>query len=354
LSNDVLTAVSGGLDSTYALLKLREDGYNVHAVHFILNPYQKHDSATRRSLQIFCDKNFINLIVQDHRVQFQQTVIDAFVQNYSLGLTPNPCVECNRFIKWDLLHKEADQRGIEKIATGHYAKIIQKKNGRFTLLRQKNLWKDQTYMLWRLRQSDLERTIFPLAEIQKSDVQTLLAQSAPDFLQPKESQDICFIPDGDYVAFLKEKASLGENPGPIQNKEGLQIGTHSGFWKYTIGQRRGLGIAYRVPLYVIEIDPSRNAVIVGEQSDLETQSFRIKNINFLSISGLTSPGKFSIKTRYRQGDIIAEVIPLSSNEAEVHPQETILGVAPGQSLVAYDGDELAFGGIIDYPLNDTK
>lgn len=347
----VLVAASGGVDSSFALFKLQQQGYHVHAVHLRLVPSkffsQQKSNPQLEGLQKVCEKLKIPLHIENHSEFFFEKIIQPFVQEYKNGFTPNPCTLCNRQIKWTAFKEIADRYGLQKIATGHYSKVIyNNQSGRYELFRDPNHPKDQTYMLWRLNQDDLKRSIFPLQGHPKEEIVSMMASSGLDYEVPQESQDICFIPDDNYVDFFLQNQLLEEKQGDIVDQSGKKLGEHYGYWKYTIGQRRGLGIAHPFPLYVTRINAKENLVIVGPREKLDQRVIQAKDCNFIKYKELPDKLKVVVKSRYHQQDRYGYARQIEGNRIQVDLEEPITAVAPGQSLVLYEDNSLVAGGVI--------
>jgi tRNA-specific 2-thiouridylase len=343
-ASHVLIAVSGGVDSTAAMLLLLRQGYRVTALHMLL---QDQSGLAEEGLPRICRKLEVPLVIADYHQAFRQTIIDNFARQYLSGRTPNPCTQCNKEIKWHFLTEKARELQADYIATGHYATIRYNSTlQRHEILRRPDQAKDQSYMLWRLDQGDLARTLFPLGDKRKSDIISLVQQSGLMHSPPPESQDICFVPEGNYKKFLTKNNYVREQKGNILDAEGKIIGEHSGIWNYTIGQRRGLGIAAPEPLYVTEIRPQSNEIVVGQRQNLFVDSLQISGVNYIKYPKLDHKLKVSAKTRYRQNDTEAWLIPTESG-VRVDFVEPVSAVTPGQSFVAYEQNSLVLGGIIE-------
>lgn len=333
----VLVGLSGGVDSTAVALLLQEKGYEVHGVYL---DFCGEGGETRA--RYAAEKLGIPLTVAKRKRRFYNQVIAPFASVYEKGLTPNPCVECNRRMKFACLLEEADRLGIEKVATGHYAAVKTRADGRRQLCRGKDRGKDQSYFLWKLTQKQLSRVMFPLAEAEKSDVK----ERAKAFVSPeeKESMEICFIPDGNTGAFL-EKACAGE-PGDFVDADGRVLGRHKGLMHYTVGQRRGLGVAMGERYFVLSLSPERNEVVLGREAQLYVEHIRIERLHFVSCRKRELPPKgLTFKGRNR-GEPIPCTVSFDGQEAVLSFSEPIRRFAPGQSACIYFGDVLLFGGEI--------
>ncbi len=328
--NDVLLGLSGGIDSEYSAKFLMEEGFNVCGMYInMLNKPLDNVNRVAESLGI-------ELCVIDKSSDFNDFVVSPFVSYYQKGKTPNPCVECNRFVKIQSLLEESKNRGIPYIATGHYAKI-KKVGSRYCVAKATDLKKDQSYFLWKLTEEQLKVLKFPLGNVLK---ETLLSEQATGY---KESQDICFI-ENDYREFLKNKGVFSSS-GDFVSVDGKILGKHVGIQNYTRGQRKGLGIALGFPAFVTRIDPCENSIVLGTRDDLKVSSFWVKDINFQSTEEFSDEREFTVKTRYRAVPVRASV-KIIDNKAHVQLFEADTLVTPGQSAVFYDEDCVAFGGEI--------
>ncbi len=333
----VLVGLSGGVDSTAVALLLQEKGYEVHGVY--LSFCQSHGEERARYV---AEKLGIPFTVAKRERRFYNRVIRPFTETYEKGLTPNPCVECNRCMKFACLLEEADKQGIDLVATGHYAAIERGEDGRMMLCRGKDRGKDQSYFLWKLTQKQLSRILFPLADAEKSDVK----ERAKAYVSPseKESMEICFIPDGNTGAFL-EKSCHGKE-GNFVDAQGNVLGRHKGLIHYTVGQRRGLGIAMGERFFVLSLCPERNEVVLGREAELYVEKIRLKDVRFVSCSKNKLPLEgLSFKGRNR-GEPIPCKVTLNKDRAELSFFDPVRRFAPGQSGCVYFGDVLMFGGEI--------
>lgn len=354
----VLLGMSGGVDSSTAVYLLQKKNYNVKGITL---------SLTCRLMDIFGTSihprdqlekagevaRFFGIPheIADRSTQFEERVIYSFVNEYFSGRTPNPCVECNPRIKWEELLILADRDGYDYVATGHYArKQYNEITGRHELLKGVDSQKDQSYYLWQLSQDQLARTIFPLGDMTKGQIRNIAGELGLGSAQRGESQDICFIPHDDYREFLKKYSpdryqKTGE--GNFITTDGKIIGRHPGFFHYTVGQRRGLGIALGYPVFVLEIRPHTNEVVVGKKEELIKPETRVSHINWVSISPPDKPLNAIVKIRYRHRGLKAILNPLSDNEIFIKFNDVCEAVTPGQSAVFYDGDRVLGGGIIE-------
>lgn len=359
----VLVAMSGGIDSTVAALMLHKQGYEVVGITMKTWDYAASGGSKKETgccnldsfndaRQAAVEHGFAHYIL-DIREEFGDFVIDNFVEEYLAGRTPNPCVLCNTHIKWRALLKRANALGCDHIATGHYAKIRQHDNGRFVISKAVDHTKDQSYVLWGLQQDLLSRTLLPLGGYRKTEIR----QMAHDFGYPalakkQESYEICFVPDNDYRGFLKRKVPTLESKvagGYFVDKNGTILGKHKGYPFYTIGQRKGLEIALGRPVFVTHIDPDKNTVTLGDEEDLDQQEMLVGKLNLIKYDTLTPGMEATTKIRYKDAGALSVLYP-DSNTCNVRFFESAKGVAPGQSAVFYEGDDVLGGGIIQKTL----
>ena len=341
--------MSGGVDSSVVAALLKEQGHEVIGVTMKLweGPNGEmpesgcctaSDSEDARKVASKLD---IPYYVLDYTESFSKNVVDNFTQMYAQGLTPNPCVECNRSVKFDHFINQAKKLNCDKVATGHYAKII-KNNDKYELHKADYLDKDQSYVLHMLKSSDLENITFPLGEISKPDVRQIAARIGLKTAFKKDSQDICFVGKKDYRSFVEKRIDL-TSPGEIFDTEGNKVGDHNGIHEFTIGQRKGLPGGYGTPRYVTKINVQNKNVTIGEKKDLSVSSFIVEElscVNDLEYKNLT------IQTRYNSEDLPCEIKKLSDTKILVQLKESAFGVAPGQFGVIYNGTKVVGGGRI--------
>ena len=357
----VLMAMSGGIDSTVAALMLHKEGYDVVGITMKTWDYATAVGTTGKKETGCCNLDSFNdarmaavqhgfpHFILDIRDEFGDFVIENFVDEYIAGRTPNPCVMCNTHIKWRALLKRADALGCDFIATGHYAQVHQHSNGRYFISKGLDESKDQSYALWGLQQDLLSRTLLPLGTFHK----TAIRQMAHDFGYPElakknESYEICFVPDNDYRGFLKRKVEGLEEKvagGNFVDPTGKIIGKHKGYPFYTVGQRKGLDIALGKPAFVTEIIPETNTVVLGEETDLNRTEMNVTGINWMKFDGLTEGMEAVTKIRYKDKGALSQLFTYE-NGIKVRFYEDVKGVAPGQSAVFYDGNDVIGGGII--------
>ncbi|MFL5763097.1 MAG: tRNA 2-thiouridine(34) synthase MnmA [Bacteroidia bacterium] len=355
----VLLAMSGGIDSSIAALLLHEQGYEVVGITMKTWDYASSGGSSKEtgccSLDSINDARMlaVNLgfphMILDIRQEFGNYIIDNFVDEYLAGRTPNPCVLCNTHIKWEALLKRADMLDCEFIATGHYARI-RRENDRYVVSRGLDTNKDQSYVLWGLTQESLKRTIFPLQDFRKSEIRQMAIDNGyKDLAAKSESYEICFVPDNDYRGFLKRKVDGLEervNGGNFVDRTGKVLGKHKGFPFYTIGQRKGLEIAVGEPLHVLEIVPESNTVVLGTKEDLEEQQMTVGKYNLIKYASLPDNFEALTRIRYKDPGKMAHVSH-KGDKLEVLFNGTVSAIAPGQSAVFYEGDDLVGGGIIE-------
>ena len=339
-----MIAMSGGVDSAVAALLASGLAEKTAGVTMcLLNDDAAQDDIS--GARQVCSLLQIPHYVADLKDDFSRFVIDPFVQAYEAGLTPNPCIFCNKSIKFGALLDFAVQKGYDRIATGHYIRL-ERQNGRTLLRRALDASKDQTYMLWSLSQNVLARCVFPLGELSKTEAREIAEENGFPMARKKDSQDICFVPDGDYAAFIRRFTGRIPAPGSYIDRNGNVLGTHQGQLCYTIGQRKGLGIALGKPAFVTAKSASDNTVTLGTNEELFTTRVMAKNINFIPFETLHTPRKLLAKARYRQEASPARVEQIDEHTLIAEFDTPQRAVCPGQSLVLYDGDYLVGGGYI--------
>ena len=335
----VMLAMSGGVDSSVSVAVLQEAGYEVEGLTMCLGDFSVVEKAAE-SADCFGIKHHWVDLTED----FDRDVKSYFVKEYKNGRTPNPCVICNKKVKLGKLFQYAETLGFDYFATGHYANIRQVA-GRYAVARAEYLPKDQSYVLYSLSQSVLSRLMFPLGNMRKEDVRSKGRSLGLAAAEQKDSQDICFIPDGNYRRFLLERG-LPNLPGNFVLKNGKVVGTHKGIANYTIGQRKGLGIAMGYPVFVTAIRPEKNEVEIGLEEDLMSAKMLVKDCNYQMVEDLTEPVELDIKIRYKSPAVRGVVTPLAGGMAEVTFAVPEKAGTPGQSAVFYDGDTVFGGGTI--------
>lgn len=361
ITRDTLIAVamSGGVDSSVAAALLKEQGYNIVGLSMKTTPCEMEEERTERynsccSLRHLQDARSVAYTLGipyqllDFHEEFRVLVIDDFLEQYNRGRTPSPCVVCNEKVKFDLFFRRVREFGAEYVATGHYAKVeYNTESGRYILRRPKDLNRDQTYFLYGLTQEQLSRAIFPLADYTKPEVREMARGIGLRVADKPDSQELCFVMDKDYRDFLARNASNKIKPGNIVDTEGNILGQHPGIQLYTIGQRKGLGVATGTPRYVVALEAETNVVVVGDNADLFSGSLLVQGANFISIPKLMEPMSVMVKIRHVHAGSRATIIPgRNDREVEVLFDEPQRAITPGQSAVFYDGDVVVGGGVI--------
>ena len=351
----VVIGMSGGVDSSVAALILKEQGYDVTGVTMQIWQEESFEQSAENGgccglsavedARRVADMIGIPHYVINFRREFRQSVTDYFIREYSEGRTPNPCIACNRYIKWEALLRRAEEIGADCIATGHYGRIVSLQNGRLSVAKSEAAGKDQSYVLYALTQEELAHTIFPLGELTKDEVRRLALEAGLPVATKKDSQDICFIPDGNYAAFIEEYTGQKSVPGFFTDKDGNILGQHKGIAHYTVGQRKGLGIAFGEPRFVLRIDPKENTVVLGTAKELMTSRVSVSAVNYMSCPGLEGERRVTGKLRYSQSEAECVIRPTENGlVAEFDPPQR--AATPGQAAVFYDGGCILCGGVI--------
>ena len=351
--------MSGGVDSSVASVMLHEQGYEVIGLTMKTWDYASSGSSSKEtgccSLDSINDARALAVgygfphYILDIRSEFGDFVIDNFVEEYLAGRTPNPCVLCNTHIKWEALLKRADKLDCEFIATGHYANIRLQENGRYVVSKGRDENKDQSYVLWGVSQKNLARTKFPLGSFTKAEIrQMALDMGQFELANKSESYEICFVPDNDYRAFLRHKVEDLEERvagGNFVLSNGTVVGKHEGYPFYTIGQRKGLGIALGHPMFVTRIDPQTNTVVLGTQDELQQKEAWVRNLNLVKYERIPEAIEAVTKIRYKDAGTLSTIVEIGEHmKVDFHHQ--VAGIAPGQSAVFYEGNDLLGGGFL--------
>ena len=286
------------------------------------------------------------IYVMNFKKEFKENVIDYFVKEYRAGRTPNPCIACNRYVKWESLLQKSLAIGADYIATGHYAKIVQLENGRYTLIRSDAKGKDQTYALYNLTQNQLSHTLFPIGSYEKPQIRAIAEKAGLQVAHKPDSQEICFVPDNDYADFIERETNEVEKPGNFVSTSGEILGTHKGIGHYTIGQRKGLGIAFGEPMFVVEIWPETNEVVIGDNSDCFSDRLVADRLNFMAVDRLTEPKHLMARIRYSHKGGECTVRMIDDDRIECVFDEPQRAVTKGQAVVLYEDGHVFGGGTI--------
>ena len=362
----VVVAMSGGVDSSLAAALLKKQGFDVIGVTMRLWMSQESEDKAAHAGKGCCslsnvddarrvaDKLDIPFYTLNLKDFFKEKVVENFISEYRRGRTPNPCIVCNRYLKFDLLLKRAIELEAQFIATGHYARVEKDAiNGRWKLKKAIDDSKDQTYTLYNMTQMQLSRTLFPLGNYRKTEVREMAAHMELSVAKKPDSQEICFIPDDDYKRFLREEMKINSSPGPIYDVAGNHIGTHHGLVNYTVGQRKGLGLAVGRPLYVVDLDTDNNSLIVGDNKDIYSRGLIAEDINYIMIEHLSEPMRVMASVRYNASAAPATLSPLPEGKVRVEFDTLQRAVTPGQSVVFYYNDDVVGGGIIQKAIKDN-
>ena len=351
----VVVGMSGGVDSSSTAALLIEQGYGVIGITLKVWPQDCVSRAEDKccgpqavtDARSVCHNLDVPYYLIDESDAFQKQVIEYFAEEYKAGRTPNPCVMCNEKLKFGTLIDRAKQLGADKIATGHYARIKKdEETGRMLLLKGKDERKDQSYFLFSLKQDQLAKTLFPLGELKKADTRDVARGCSLKTADKEESMEICFVPDNDYGGFLQKADLVQKHKGNIVDVYGRKLGQHDGIEFYTIGQRKGLGLSHPTPLYVVELDPSTNRVIVGDKEMLQKDEFEVERCNWIPFEVPPGPVEVMAHIRYKHKGTAATLHPKENGDVVVKLHEPQRAVTPGQACVFYDGDVVVGGGWI--------
>ena len=352
----VVVGLSGGVDSSVAAYLLKEQGYDVIGV--TMQIWQEEDSCTVEENGGCCglsavedarrvaQKLDIPYYVMNFRKEFQEQVIDYFTREYLEGRTPNPCIACNRYVKWESLLKRSLEIGADYIATGHYARVEQLPNGRYAIRNSVTAKKDQTYALYNLTQEQLARTLMPVGAYTKDEIRKIAEEAGLLVAHKKDSQEICFVPDNDYARFIKNSTGKTIPKGNFVLADGKVIGEHQGIIHYTIGQRKGLNLSMGHPVFVTKIRPDSNEVVIGENEDLFVNTLICDRVNFMAMEGLDGEVRLKAKIRYNHPGAECVISPVEDGKVRVTFDQPQRAITPGQAVVFYQGEYVAGGGII--------
>ena len=341
----VLIGLSGGVDSTVAAYILKNQGFEVVGATLDLLPCTNDEiiaSAKEAAEQLGIEHHILNF-----KDEFKKHVSDSFIDCYLKGQTPSPCIECNKFIKFGAIMRSAEEMGADFIATGHYAKIeFNEDSNRFLLKKADFTEKDQSYMLYTLSQSQLSKVILPLQGLSKDEVRKIASEAGFTAAKKGDSQEICFVEDDDYIKYLSDNIEALPPEGDFVDTEGNILGRHQGVHRYTVGQRKGLGIAFGKPMFVVRIDAEKNQVVLGESGSEFSSSLIAERVNFIPFDKLEKPINAQCKVRYGNKFFEGIVSPLGEDKVKVDFTSPARAVTPGQSVVFYDGDIVLGGGVI--------
>lgn len=347
-NNKVLLGMSGGVDSSVSALLLKNSGYEVIGATLELFVGSSCcNTNTYIDAKNVCNQIGIPHFIYNYKNEFKKYVIDDFIECYSSCKTPNPCIECNKYMKFGFMYEKAKELGCNYIATGHYAKTeYSEEYGRWVLKKSNSLKKDQSYVLWNIPKDLVSHIIFPLADYEdKEEIRKIARDNNLKVANKPDSEDICFIPDGNYKKFLENNSNIKPKEGNIVNSQGKILGKHTGLYNYTIGQRKGLSISNSVPLFVLGFNKEKNEVIVGEEKELYKTKIKVENINLILVDEITEWMEVDVKTRYSSKVAKAKIIQVG-NTIQVEFEEPQRAITPGQSAVFYVGDIVLGGGKI--------
>lgn len=352
----VVVGMSGGVDSSVAAYLLLEQGYDVVGV--TMQIWQDDDIDEQQENGGCCGLSAVDdarrvantlgipYYVMNFKDDFKKSVIDYFVEEYKEGRTPNPCIACNRYVKWESLLTRSLAIGADYIATGHYAKVVRLENGRYALKQSKTIKKDQTYALYNLTQDQLSKTLMPVGDYTKDEIRQIAEKISVRMANKPDSQEICFVPDDDYAGFIKEYSGDTFETGNFVDMNGNVIGKHKGIIHYTIGQRKGLGLNLGRPGFVVDINPETREIVIGTNDDVYSRGCIIDRINLMAIDTVEGEMEFSAKVRYSHTPGKCKVKMIGEDQMEVIFMDKQRAITPGQALVLYDGEIVVGGGSI--------
>lgn len=357
MKKKVVVGMSGGVDSSVAAYLLKEQGYDVIGV--TMQIWQDEEQAAQEENGGCCGLSAVDdarrvaqhldipYYVMNFKKEFKEKVMDYFVEEYLAGRTPNPCIACNRYVKWESLLQRSMEIGADYIATGHYARIVQLPNGRYAIRNSVTAAKDQTYALYNLTQYQLAHTLMPVGDYEKDVIRKIAERENLPVAHKPDSQEICFIPDHDYAAFIDREAT-GRAPGKgnFVTKDGNVLGEHLGITHYTIGQRKGLNLAMGHPVFVTDIRPETDEVVIGENEDVFSDTLFCKNLNFMSIKDLTEPREVLAKIRYAHRGEKCLIEKVGEDTVKCTFKAPVRAVTPGQAVVFYEEEHVLGGGVI--------
>ena len=346
MDKKILVAMSGGVDSAVAAYLLQKEDYECSGA--IMRLFDKSGAGAlsdAEDAKSICRKLGIDFHILDCRSEFKERVIDSFIAVYENGGTPNPCVICNRYLKFDLFLEKANELGIDRMATGHYARI-EKSGDRYLLKKGADITKDQSYMLYSLSQNQLSRAVFPLGSMTKTEIRQIAEDNGFVNARKKDSQDICFVPDGDYASVIKEFTGKTYPKGNFVNLSGDVLGTHQGLINYTVGQRKGLGCAFGEKLYVKEKNIDSNEVILARNEELFSSSLNACDFNWIAFDKAPDTISANVKIRYSASEATAKIIATGKDTVHMEFTSPQRAIAKGQAVVVYDGEYVLGGGTI--------